>query len=98
MRGGVLWGQSLSCEKNMTNDSSQRRQGRGSTPRSISRKRAGGWGQGDCKNLAGCGDEMGVRETPEMSPGLSAAAHAQTGGSGARRAGSRTTPPLGPLV
>lgn len=58
----------MSCEKNTINDSSQRRR----EGKEYSKKRAGSWGPGDCEVLAGCGDELGVRETPERSPRLSA--------------------------
>lgn len=67
VRGGV-WGQRLSCEKNVTNAGSQRRRGRESAPRSILRKRVGGWGAGRLQGFGGLRRRSRVRGGPGKVP------------------------------
>ena len=67
VRGGVC-GQRLSCEKNVTNAGSQRRRGRESAPRSILRKRVGGWGAERLQGFGGLRRRSRVRGGPGKVP------------------------------
>lgn len=69
MRGG--YGGRV-CHVRRTRSMTAAREGEKGKRPEYSKKRAGSWGPGDCEDLAGCGDELGVRETPERSPRLSA--------------------------